>query len=261
MHAATWMLLAMLSPAAAAPAHASDAHGGRFEQRTVTVAGAQHRYQVYVPHQLSQTPPIILFLHGSGERGNDGDAPTRAGLGPWLRHHGKDFPAVVVFPQAAPEQEWLGANIAVASATLEAASAEFGADPQRTYLTGMSMGGYGVWELALQQPHRFAALIPVCGALTEPRPARPTLVVEQAAGAADPFRYTVQRLAHVPVWMFHGALDDVVPPDDARHLQREAQALGANFRYTEYPQGNHNAWDVTYANPDVWRWLFDQRRR
>ena len=167
----------------------------------------------------------------------------------------------MVFPQVPREQEWLGENLDLAVAALDATTAEFGADRRRTYLTGMSMGGYGVWELALRLPDRFAALAPVCGALLPPRPARPTLRVAQAADEPDPYAHTVARLAHVPVWSFHGALDDLVPPYDDRRLHRRALAAGAPWRYTEYPQGNHNAWDSTYTDPAFWRWLFDQRRR
>ena len=94
-------------------------------------------------------PPVILFLHGSGERGNDNLKQVGAGLGPYVRSHASDFPAIVVFPQVPEDGEWAGPNALVAFAALDAATREFHGDPHRTYLTGMSMGGYGTWELAL----------------------------------------------------------------------------------------------------------------
>ena len=93
-----------------------------------------------------------------------------------------------------------------------------------------------------------------------PRVARPTLFVTGVAGEADPYAALATRLRHVPAWMFHGARDDLVPAEDDRRLHRAAQAVGADFRYTEYPDGNHNAWDATYSDPAMWAWLFAQRR-
>jgi predicted peptidase len=122
----------------------------------------------------------------------------------------------------------------------------------------MSMGGYGTWEVALLAPHRFAALVPVCGGVRAPRGERPTLFVTAVADEADPYTALATRLKGVPVWMFHGALDDVVSPADDRRLFAAARATGADFRYTEYPDGDHNAWDATYADPAMWDWLFAQ---
>lgn len=235
---------------------------GRFVQRDLVQDGRDVRYLVFVPSAAHPRPlPVVLFLHGSGERGSDNQAQAAVGLGPWLRANASRFPALVVFPQAADDGEWAGANARMALAALDAASAEFGGDPDRTYATGMSMGGYGTWELALLEPGRFAALVPVCGGVLAPRTVRPSLHVTAVAGEADPHAALVQRLAHVPAWMFHGARDEAVPPDDDRRLQQLAGAAGADFRYTEYPEGGHNAWDAAYADPAMWAWLFAQRRR
>jgi predicted peptidase len=125
----------------------------------------------------------------------------------------------------------------------------------------MSMGGYGTWEVALMAPGRFAALVPVCGAVHPPRPQRPTLRITRVDGQADPYAAIAARVADTPVWMFHGALDDVVSTQDDHRLVAAFQAAGHPVRYTEYPQGNHNAWDATYADPALWAWLFAQRRR
>ena len=224
-----------------------------FHARTVTVDGKVSRYQVFVSEAASQATgprPVVLFLHGSGERGRDGIRQTEAGMGPYLRDHAADFPAVVVLPQVPEDQEWAGHNNRVALAALDAAMTEFNGDPARQYLTGMSMGGYGSWNIALDVPARFAAIVPVCGAVLAPREERQTLYVAAVAHERDPYAVIAQRLKHVPAWLFHGALDDVVPPADDRRLVAAFKAAGArDIRYTEYPQGNHNAWDATYADP------------
>ncbi|MBH1826505.1 prolyl oligopeptidase family serine peptidase [Stenotrophomonas maltophilia] len=242
-----------------------DSARGRFEGRAVKVDGETAYYQVFIPAGVQATAPtrlpVILFLHGSGERGGDGVKQTHAGLGPHLRRHAADFPALAVFPQVPGHQEWSGRNNRVALAALDATIAEFGADRSRQYLTGMSMGGYGSWNIALDDPGRFAAIVPVCGAVLAPRAVRPTLFVEQVAQETDPYAAIAQRLRGTPIWIFHGALDDVVPPDDDRRLHAAFRSAAArDLRYTEYPEGNHNAWDATYADPAMWAWLFAQKR-
>ena len=253
-------LLVLLMGACGSTPDPSTTRAG-FVQRSLVFEGRNHRYAVFVPaHAPGARLPVVLFLHGSGERGDDGDAQTRAGLGPYLRREADSFPALVVMPQVGKGEEWMGDNARMALAVLDAASAEFGGDPDRTYATGMSMGGYGTWEVALAAPERFAALVPVCGGVVAPRAVRPTLKVTEVADLPDPYTALATRLRHVPAWMFHGALDDLVPPDDDRRLHAAAQAVGADFRYTEYPEGNHNAWDATYASQAMWDWLFAQRR-
>ena len=176
-----------------------------------------------------------------------------------MRAHANDFPAIVVFPQAPENGEWMGKNVDMALAALDAATEEFNGDPKRTYLTGLSMGGYGTWETAISAPARFAALVPICGALLAPRPGREIYVTE-VAGAADPYTALASRVKHIPIWIFHGAKDDVVPPDDDRKSFAALQAAGANVQYTEFPEANHNSWDATYQLDAMWTWLFAQRK-
>lgn len=235
---------------------------GGFVERSVMVDGVARHYQVFVPSSRAgdRHPPVILFLHGTGERGSDGDKPTRVGLGPYLRAHADGFPAIVVFPQAPEGDDWKGIAADIAFAALDQATAEFGGDRRRTYLTGLSMGGYGTWELALLQPRRFAALVPVCGALLPPRDER-DLFVTPLAGIGDPYAALAAQLRHVPSWIFHGAKDDLVPPRDDRLTYAALKTAGAEVRYTEFPDANHNAWDPAYATPELWTWLFEQRRR
>lgn len=236
---------------------------GHFLKREITVDGVTRRYQVFVPSLAAggDAPPVILFLHGSGERGDDGVAQTESGLGPYVRAHRRSFPAIVVFPQVPKHQEWSGQSGDVALAALDAATQEFNGDTARTYLTGMSMGGYGTWELALRDPTRFAALVPVCGAVKALSDAR-KLYVTQVANEPDPYTVIARQLRDVPVWIFHGAQDDVVPLTDDRALIAAFKAADApDARYTELPDANHNAWDPTYAQTSaLWTWLFAQKR-
>lgn len=234
---------------------------GRFVKRELVLDDATYRYQVFVPSQAAggRQPRVIVFLHGSGERGSDGDKPVAVGLGPYVRTHLRDFPAIVVFPQAPENSEWSGASALLALRALDAATEEFHGDPHRTYLTGLSMGGYGVWELALLQPQRFAALVPISGAI-RPLSDERELFVTPIAGQVDPFATLATRLRAIPTWIFHGAKDDVVPPGDDRRTAAALKAVGGDVRYSELPDANHNAWDPAYAMPELWVWLFAQHR-
>jgi predicted peptidase len=234
---------------------------GSFVERSIDVAGTRHRYQVFVPASAAggRRPPVIVFLHGSGERGSDGAKQTQVGIGPYIRAHQDDFPAIVVFPQAPDETEW-GGNASLVFATLDAATREFHGDPDRTYLTGLSMGGYGTWEMALRAPGRFAAMVPDCGGLLHPR--RPSMGVSGLEGTSNPYVVVAGRLKDTPVWQFHGAKDDAVSPEYSRLMDVALQAAGArDARLTIFPDANHNSWDPEYSQtPELWPWLFAQKR-
>jgi predicted peptidase len=249
----------MLGACASAPDRAASATG-TFVERELALDGRTHRYQVFVPARADAAAkaPVILFLHGSGERGDDNRRQLEVGLGPRVRAAAAEFPAIVVFPQAPEGAEWNQlADVVVAQ--LEAATREFGGDPDRTYLTGLSMGGYGAWDLALREPGRFAALVPVCGGLLHPR--RPSMAVTGLEGEEDPYAKVAQALRDTPVWIFHGARDDLVPAEYSRRLDAALREAGArDARYTEFPDANHNSWDPAYATPELWDWLFAQRR-
>ena len=234
----------------------------RFVERSLELHGATYRYRVFVPDgwTAERSWPVVLFLHGSGERGSDNRAQLSQGLPPWLKEHGGNFPAVVVIPQAPDGRRWNGEIEQMALKALNDSIGEWHGDRRRLYLTGLSMGGYGTWELALLQPRRFAALVPVCGALLPPRDER-DLFVTPLAGADDPYAALAAQLRHVPSWIFHGARDDLVPPRDDRLTYAALRAAGADVHYTEFPDANHNAWDPAYATPELWAWLFERRRR
>lgn len=240
-----------------------DAAIGVFVRRALRINGRRHLYQVFVPSGTVRRPlPVVLFLHGSGERGDDGDRQTQSGLGPYLRAHAAAFPALVVFPQSPEGDSWEGETATMALAMLDAASAEFNGDPRRTTLTGMSRGGYGTWSLALRAPARFAALVPICGGITPPgtRLELADLYVQSMRSADDPFAEAARRLRDIPSWVFHGARDDLVPPEQSRRIVAALQHEGADTRYTEFADANHNSWDAAYATEAMWLWLFAQQR-
>ena len=231
-----------------------------FLDRSLTAGGRESRYVVYVPRDAAGPLPVILSLHGAGERGSEGMRPTQVGLGPAVRWMPERFPALIVFPQVPPDERWLGAPAAAAMEALEATIREFGADRERIYLTGLSMGGYGVWHMATAYPDVFAALVPVCGGIV---PAGSATSVRQSPltlGEPDPYAFTATRVASIPTWIFHGADDTVVLPSESRRMHEALQAVGAGVRLTVYEGVGHNSWDRAYGEAELWEWLFRQRR-
>jgi predicted peptidase len=227
---------------------------GNFLARSVTVDGVAHRYQVWIPaeYDASRQWPAILFLHGYGERGDDGEKQTSVGLGPALRDGKVEAPAVVVFPQCPDNDRWVGASRKIAIAALDAAEREFSIDPQRVALTGLSMGGAGAWILAAEYPNRWSALAPVCGYVH-----RPQQMPELGNPTTESYADFARRLPHIPIWIFHGGDDSIVPVTESRAM---ARALGLNAAYTEFPHVGHNAWDAAYTTTRVVEWLIEQCR-
>ncbi|MGI8510683.1 MAG: alpha/beta fold hydrolase [Gemmatimonadaceae bacterium] len=238
-------------------------HETGFLDRVVKDDGIQSRYQLYVPANFDRSAdwPVILSLHGAGERGNDGLLQTAIGLGNAIRRHRELIPAVVVFPQVPADGLWLGQSERIALHALHAAVAECGGDPDRIYVVGLSMGGYGAWEMASAQPERFAAIVSVCGGVTPPATGATMLQPPQVAeNAPDPFAAVAARVAPIPAWLFHGADDTIVPPMQSRTLVAALRIAGGDPRYTEYPDVGHNSWDRAFAEPELWTWLLAQKR-
>lgn len=254
-------LMAFLAVTFAGSARAQRVATG-FLDRTVTLAGQSYRYQVYVPADYPSTTrwPVILFLHGAGERGTDGLLQTTVGLGAAIRAAPNRYPAIVVFPQAPPDSQWVGTPAEVAMAALTQTMAEFRVDSQRVYLTGLSMGGHGTWYLAYRHPELFAAVVPICGWVPDmPRFRGSVPVVPSDSG--DPIPALARRLAKTPIWIFHGEMDAVVPVSGSREPAAALKAVSADVRYTEFLGLNHNSWDAAYASDEFARWLFAQRHR
>jgi len=233
-----------------------------FLNRTVKLNGLESRYQVYLPAGWNKHSkwPVILFLHGAGERGDDGILQTDVGLGHAVRQRPEAWNKfVIVMPQCRKERFWTQPDMEqVALAALERSIREFHGDRSRLYLTGISMGGYGTWSLASHNPQMFAALVAICGGIEAPR-ALPALKTDLAAGY-DPYHDTAQKIGKVPSWVFHGAADPVVPVDGSQKMVEALKDLGGEVRYTEYPGVQHNSWDRAYADPELPEWLLAHHR-
>ena len=207
-----------------------------FRRRELVVDGTRTIYQVHEPEALNAGAPlpVILFLHGAGESGSDGVAQTTVGIGPAIRRDPARFPALVVFPQASRGYGWRAFNLSAAIAALDDVEASYAVDRARVYVTGISMGGYGTWLLALEQPERFAAAVPVCGGLDRGSAVR---IPALAAGSVEGlYGRAARRIAHIPQWAFHGDADDIIPVEESQVMVTALREAGAEVRYTEYPR-------------------------
>lgn len=234
-----------------------------FLDRTVSVGGVSYRYQVFVPVNFDPHKkwPVVLFLHGAGERGDNGLLQTDVGLGRAIRRSASDLPFIVVMPQCRADRTWMFLDMqGQALAALEESIKEFRGDRERVYLTGISMGGYGTWDLAAKYPGRFAALVPICGGIRGPErfPQLHVSLVDDPK-IADPYAETARRVGKTPVWMFHGAEDESVPVEESRKMARALEEAHANVRYTEYAGVGHNSWDRAYAEPGLIQWVLEQK--
>jgi predicted peptidase len=197
-------------------------------------------YLLYLPKgygEQDQKWPLMLFLHGSGERGDDLDLVKRHGP-PKLVAEGKDFPFIIVSPQC-PLGQWWPEKIDTLVALLDDVQSAYAVDPNRVYLTGLSIGGYGTWALACEHPDRFAAIAPICG-------------------GGEPF--LADRLRDVPVWAFHGAKDPVVPVIESEVMVEAVRRAGGQAKLTIYPDAGHDAWTAAYNDPELYVWLLSHRR-
>lgn len=199
----------------------------------------EFRHLAYVPDGYeadpSRTWPLLLFLHGAGERGSDLELVKIHGP-PKLIAAGRKFPFVVISPQCPASIPWSAAAL---ERFIDSIRKDYRIDDTRIYITGLSMGGHATWQLAARHPERYAAIIPVCG-------------------RGDPS--TAPRLRDLPVWAFHGALDDVVPLSGSQDMIDAIRAAGGHPRFTIYPQAGHDSWTETYANDEIYSWLLQQRR-
>lgn len=201
---------------------------------------------VYVP--AGYTPdkewPLIVFLHGMGERGSDGWKQSEVGIGRAIRLNPERFPAIVVMPQCATSTVWSSGenkNGAPAwkhiDANIAYAKKHYNIDDDRVLLTGLSMGGYGTFRYGAMRADEIAAFMPVCG----------------GGNVAD-----AKELARRPMWAFHGLADTVVPPERSQEMVNAIKAAGGNAQLTEYEGVGHNSWDKAYGDPDAIKWLLAQ---
>ena len=212
-----------------------------FHLRTLKTDQGERRYTVYVPegYDGTKTFPVVLFLHGAGERGDDGVTPAQVGIGPAILNRQGGVPAVVVFPQA--RRTWSAASpdgIAALQA-LDEVMRDYKVDPKRVILTGLSMGGQGSWDVGTTHPERFAAVVPICG-------------------GGDPG--TADRLKALPVWVICGDADRDETVLNLRTMVEALRHGGNPRRLTEYRGVGHNSWDRAYNSPELIEWMLAQQK-
>lgn len=202
------------------------------------------KYLLYLPKDYGTKDerwPMILFLHGAGERGSNLEAVKKHGP-PKLVAQDKDLPFVIVSPQCPAEDWWTNVEqLDALNALVDEMVANYRVDPGRIYLTGLSMGGYGTWALAFTYPNRFAAIAPICG-------------------GGQPFM--ARRIRHLPVWVFHGGKDPVVPIKQSEDMVAALKKAGdTEVKFTVYPEAGHDSWTETYDNPQLYKWFLEHRRK
>ncbi|QCR23717.1 alpha/beta hydrolase-fold protein [Pontibacter sp. SGAir0037] len=198
-----------------------------------------YQHHIYYPEAYHEQPgkewPLIVFLHGAGERGDNLEKVKRQGLPKYLV--GKnDFPFVVAYPQCPYRMQW---TIPFLKEWLKQVLKEVRADKSRIYLTGISMGGFGTWYWAATHPECFAAIIPICG-------------------GGD--RGLAAKLMSVPIWAFHGAKDDIVPINYTLEMVDAVEQAGGKPQLTVYPDLYHDSWTETYSNPLIYEWLLQHKK-
>lgn len=217
----------------------SEARGDDRQQasRLDIAVPVQMDYLLYLPqdYEKQDSWPLMLFLHGAGERGDDLQLVRKHGP-PKLIGEGREFPFIVVSPQCAKDRWWQATEL---TALLDEVIRTHKVDADRIVVTGLSMGGFGTWQLAAYTPHRFAAIAPICG------------------GGET---HWAKRFVHLPVWAFHGEKDTGVLPERSRVMIDELKKRGGSPKLTMYPEAGHDSWTETYLNADLYEWLLKQKR-
>jgi predicted peptidase len=226
----------------AGPARAQDPRPGEQQPEKLKkqiVREVNLDYLLFLPQDYGKEQdkkwPLMIFLHGAGERGSDVDKVKTHGP-PKIVDQKKDFPFILVSPQCPEGQGWEPEEVI---ALLDEVQSKYKVDPDRVYLTGLSMGGFGTWETATQHPERFAAIAPICGG------GRP---------------FMARRLKNLPTWVFHGEKDNVVPIKRSEEMVEALKAAGGDVQFTRYPEAGHDSWTESYNNPKLYEWFLEHKR-
>ena len=249
-----WLTLMMLS-SLSSTAFSAELYEARVYKNE---KGETLNYRLMVPKDYSPSGtekyPLVLFLHGAGERGDDNSKQLVHGTKEFAKDENRQkFPCFVIAPQCPDGKKWSevdwsadthkqpeeSISLKLTRELMASLEKEFRIDTKRLYVTGLSMGGYGTWDLVSRTPDVFAAAIPVCGGGDETQ---------------------AERLTKLPIWVFHGDKDTAVKPERSRRMVEAIKKAGGSPKYTEYPNVGHDSWSKTYSNPDVIAWLFAQRK-
>lgn len=264
----TLTLLLLLLSVVCAQAQMDDTTGfGAAYHKQFFIKGTDTlRYRIMYPenYNAKKAYPLLVFLHGSGERGSDNEAQLYHGGGLFIKDSiRKQFPAIVIFPQCPADSNWsrfersaprgdsfylslnnnpeMSAPERLVKQLIDSLADHKIADKKRLYISGLSLGGFGTYDLLTKFPNYFAASFTICGMTNVP--------------------LFVKRASNMHLWIFHGAKDDVVNPQPDRELYKALKAINAPVQYTEYPEANHNSWDSTFAEPGLLPWLFAQKKK
>ncbi|HUG70263.1 MAG TPA: prolyl oligopeptidase family serine peptidase [Pirellulaceae bacterium] len=240
-----------------ANANGADVAVERFEMRVFESEQGSLPYRLLRPknYDASRRYPLVIFYHGAGERGDDNVKQLVHGMNDLASDDVMDkYPCFVIAPQCPDEDQWVDTPwtadahqmpekptepMRLSLELMTSLQSEFSIDEDRLYVTGLSMGGFGVWDAIQRHPHRFAAALPICS-------------------GGDPV--FAKHIAHIPIWAFHGDADPAVKPKRSQDMVAALKAAGGSPKYTEYPGVGHNSWTATYANREVYAWLFAQQR-
>ena len=234
------MMLALVASAAALMGAAPEDTG--FLDKTIEYNGAQVKYVVYVPKGYSPEKPLpsILFLHGSGEQGDDGKKQATVGLGAAIKLAEDKWNFIVMFPQKPSGRGGFMEHEKLILDIVEKTNKEYKIDPKRQYITGLSMGGMGTWSLICKYPDKWAAAAPVCG----------------RGNPAD-----AAKIKDLPIWNFHGDKDNAVPIKGSQDMIDAIKAAGGNPKFTIYPGVGHNSWDKAYREEKLNEWFLEQVKK
>jgi predicted peptidase len=241
-----------LRPAAANNWTDADVATTRMEAKTFASTGAHPirlEYLLYLPRSYQTTPttrwPLMLYLHGAGERSTNVFGVTWHGP-PKLVRQGRDFPFIIVAPLCPPKEWWSDTKLL---RLLDNVQDEYRVDTNRVYLTGMSMGGSGTWSLGLSHPDRFAAIAPICGS------ANPASLKKRSSEQ-------IETIKSLPIWVFHGAKDPTVPVAASEKMVAALKEIGSTkVIFTKYPDADHDSWTATYNNGNLYQWLLKHQRK
>ena len=215
----------------------------------LTTQTSEVRYLLFLPTDYGKKAnkrwPLILFLHGAGERGTDIWKVATHGPPKHVKEH-SEFSFIVVSPQCPDGKVWSNDTLL---ALLDGIMRDYAVDPARVYLTGLSMGGYGTWRLGLTHPEKFAAIAPVCGGGE---------LITLALSSLEKSR----ELRSLAVWAFHGTKDPVVPLSESQRMVDAVKKAGVKeAKLTIYPNVGHDSWTQTYDNPQLYEWLLRHERK
>ena len=209
---------------------------------TQTTKTVKLGYLLFLPSDYKKNAdqkfPLIMFLHGMGERGDENLNLLKTHGIPKIVETTPNFPCIVVSPQC-PDNSWWTMETDALKALLDEIIDSHSVNPDQIYLTGLSMGGYGTWKLATEHPDYFAAIAPICG-------------------GGDPEK--AEQIKDIPIWVFHGAKDLVVTLEKSEEMVESLKLLNGNVRFTVYPETEHDSWTKTYDNPELYEWFFQHTR-